>query len=681
MNSFYNSKSCLSSTLFSGGIIARLFILCALLTFIAFSISAQTNTLASGTYYIRKPGTNLYLTRGSTAALTFQAFQSDRSVQRFVFSHESNGRYKIVCESPGSFPGYVNESMAIGAVGSTYDATWHTYTIYYSGANNLYAIQTAENAKNTTSNASTFYVPVNSYSFFAIKDATNVTGKHGVGQAGTTTDAPLSYPFELVPYTATGKTVQNITFNALTTQDIGAADFDPGATASSALPVTYTSSNTSVATIVDGKVHVVGGGYTYIKAVQEGDATYDAAEATQLLKVNFPASLTTYYKFEDNLNDAQGFYPSATAVGIPMYVVGATSGKAISLNGTTDYVKLPSGVASYDAITVAAYVKWNVGGNTTGAPYQRIFDFANNKGNNMFLTPSENSAGGGKIRFGIRLNTGTEQNITTTTAGLLPANTWTHIVLTFSAGSAKIYVNGVAQATNTTTFTIKPSDLGITAENAIGRSQYADKLFNGIIDDFRIYNYALSSSEVATLAATVLPVSLSGAFKAKLQENGSVNLNWTTASESNNSYFILERGDENKDFVKIATVNSKGNSGAYSFTDNNVQNGINYYRLSQVDKDGTSKEIGLEQVSASLAKATIFNIYPNPVKSSSFTINYVDNGAAKVSVKITDLTGNEVYQNVFPVNASGLYTIHSGSLNAGVYVITINNTSKKIIKE
>jgi len=679
MNTFYKSDNSQPlPNLFSEGFMPRLFILGLLFIFSVFGVNAQTTSLADGTYYIRKPGTNLYLTRGSTTALTFQVFQTDRSVQRFVFSVQSNGRYKIVCENPGSFSSYVNESMAMGAATTPYDATLHTYTVYYSGANNLYAIQTAENAKNTTNNASTFYTPVNSYSFFAIKDATNVTGKHGVGQAGTTTDAPVSYAFELVPYTATGKTVQNITFNALTTKVIGAADFDPGATTSSALPITYTSSNSSVATIVDGKVHVVGGGYTYIKAIQDGNATYDAAEATQLLKVNFPSSSTSFYKFEDNLNDSQGFYSSATTPGTPTYATGATSGKAISLNGTTDYVKLPSGVISYDAITVAAYVKWNVGGNTSGAAYQKIFDLGNNRGNYMFLTPSENSAGGGKIRFGLRLNAGTEQTITTTTAGLLPANTWTHIVVTLtSAGSAKIYVNGVEQATNATTFTIKPSDLGITAQNFIGKSQYSDNLFNGSVDDFRIYNYALSSSEIQT----TLPVQLTG-FKAQPVNTGSVLLNWTTASESNNSYFILERRNDNNEFVKIATVNSKGNAGAaYSFTDNNASNGINYYRLSQVDKDGTLKEIGLERVSAPLTKDAIFNVYPNPIKSSSFTLNYADNTAGKVSVKVTDIVGNQVYKNVFPVTASGLYTIQLGSLNAGVYVLTVNNTSKKIIKE
>ncbi|NEU70080.1 T9SS type A sorting domain-containing protein [Spirosoma agri] len=70
---------------------------------------------------------------------------------------------------------------------------------------------------------------------------------------------------------------QTITFNALPTKQVGDADFNPGATASSGLSVSYTSSNTAVATIINGNVHIVGPGSTTITAFQSGDATFAAA--------------------------------------------------------------------------------------------------------------------------------------------------------------------------------------------------------------------------------------------------------------------------------------------------------------------------------------------------------------------------------------------------------------------
>jgi hypothetical protein len=80
---------------------------------------------------------------------------------------------------------------------------------------------------------------------------------------------------------------QTIDFAPLPAKNIGAADFNPGASATSGLPVTYTSSNNSVATIVNNQVHVVGPGVTTITAAQSGDDTYSPASGvSQTLTVS-----------------------------------------------------------------------------------------------------------------------------------------------------------------------------------------------------------------------------------------------------------------------------------------------------------------------------------------------------------------------------------------------------------
>ena len=73
------------------------------------------------------------------------------------------------------------------------------------------------------------------------------------------------------------KMTQTITFGALLPKNVGDADFAPGATADSTLTVAYVSSNTSVATIVGGLIHIVGAGSTDITASQTGDTNYNAA--------------------------------------------------------------------------------------------------------------------------------------------------------------------------------------------------------------------------------------------------------------------------------------------------------------------------------------------------------------------------------------------------------------------
>lgn len=81
---------------------------------------------------------------------------------------------------------------------------------------------------------------------------------------------------------------QTITFAALSKRNLTAPDFNPGATASSGLPVTYTSSNPVVATIVNGLVHVTGVlGSTNIVASQVGDANFHpAVSVTRALTVD-----------------------------------------------------------------------------------------------------------------------------------------------------------------------------------------------------------------------------------------------------------------------------------------------------------------------------------------------------------------------------------------------------------
>src|SRR6185369_6232403 len=84
-------------------------------------------------------------------------------------------------------------------------------------------------------------------------------------------------------------------------------------------------------------------------------------------------------------------------------------------------------------------------------------------------------------------------------SGQLPVNTWTHLAVTLSGTTGTLYLNGNPVATNPN-MTLQPSSLGNTNQNWIGRSQYPDPFLNATVDDFNIYNRALSPAEVAGLA-------------------------------------------------------------------------------------------------------------------------------------------------------------------------------------
>ena len=144
------------------------------------------------------------------------------------------------------------------------------------------------------------------------------------------------------------KAAQSITFGTLSGKTTSDVDFAPGATASSLLTVSYASSNTAVATILSGKIHIVGAGTTTITASQDGDGTYDAAtNVTQTLTVS-AASLTAQTITFDAL--------SAKTVGGATFNLAATASSHL----TVSYSSSNTAVATVSGSTVTI-----VGAGTT----------------------------------------------------------------------------------------------------------------------------------------------------------------------------------------------------------------------------------------------------------------------------------------------------------------------------
>ena len=190
--------------------------------------------------------------------------------------------------------------------------------------------------------------------------------------------------------------------------------------------------------------------------------------------------------FDENTLDSTINLNHGAPYGDITYVDGKTGSKAISLNGTTNFVQLPATIANSQQITVAAWVYWKGGAN-----WQRIFDFGNGEVENMFLTPRADLT---HTRFTIK-NGGGEQQLN---APALPLNNWTHIAVTLSASDARLYINGELAA-QSADITISPADFKPVL-NYIGRSQYSDPLFKGNIDDFMVFNYALPADEIKKIA-------------------------------------------------------------------------------------------------------------------------------------------------------------------------------------
>jgi len=185
---------------------------------------------------------------------------------------------------------------------------------------------------------------------------------------------------------------------------------------------------------------------------------------------------------------------------------------------------------------------------------------------------------------------------------------------------------------------------------------------------------------------TLLPVEFTY-FKG--QKNSTENLlQWATANEQNNDYFVIERSDDGNKFVSIAEVAGAGSSNAanqYTYTDTKTSSGNYYYRLKQVDKDGKftySKVIIIHENS----KTGAAQIYPNPVRASlSVVINNDVKGDGNISVY--DLAGRSVRREIVIKNDKVLNAaINMNDLVPGLYIVEIKigdtyKLTKSILKK
>lgn len=118
---------------------------------------------------------------------------------------------------------------------------------------------------------------------------------------------------------------------------------------------------------------------------------------------------------------------------------------------------------------------------------------------------------------------------------------------------------------------------------------YVQATTNGVDAPMTIFdNNGGSNYQASFLVSSQLPVTLTY-FDAKLS-NQTVELNWSTSSEINNSHFEVQRSYNAKDWATIQKVQGAGNSletQHYQLIDQQPFDGINYYRLKQVDHDGT----------------------------------------------------------------------------------------------
>ena len=268
----------------------------------------------------------------------------------------------------------------------------------------------------------------------------------------------------------------------------------PGAT-----EPTYASSDAKIISVTaQGQLFALAVGSTTVSAIYNG--------TTNNVTVTVSAPVLAHrYSFATDASDSVGS-ANGTLVGGATIVGGQASlpGGVASSDTTAAYVDLPNNLLTN--FTTVTFEAWATD-NDSGA-WARVWDFgtstdgenAPNTGVRFAYITTAN--GGGNVQATIHVNDrGGEASVITARPA---TGQEMHLVWTSDTAnhSSSLYVNGGLVGINKAT-TVSPADLGLTLNNWLGRSQYAsDPTFAGTINEFRIYNGALSPLQVALDAAT-----------------------------------------------------------------------------------------------------------------------------------------------------------------------------------
>jgi parallel beta-helix repeat protein len=173
-----------------------------------------------------------------------------------------------------------------------------------------------------------------------------------------------------------------------------------------------------------------------------------------------------------------------------------------------------------------------------------------------------------------------------------------------------------------------------------------------------------------------LPVELLS-FKAQAKGSTAL-LTWATAMEKNNAAFVIERSKDGKTFEAIGSKTGQGSTlqtTHYDFTDENPNSAVIYYRLKQVDFDGTQTYSAIQVVY--FESSDDVHLFPNPATDE---LNIVLSSDELYDIHVYSNLGVEV-QHLSTTQQNNTYTIRLNGVASGSYIIVLSSANKQITKQ
>ncbi len=380
-------------------------------------------------------------------------------------------------------------------------------------------------------------------------------------------------------------------------------------------------------------------------------------------------------------------------------IAGGKIGKAVQFNGSK-YIQLPNSNNPGNNWTISIWIKSNqsdagfhgiIGSDANVAPC------CINRSAGLWVYQNTKIHGG--FGNGSTWCSWVTGNTITNGAGAV----WHHLVYTYNNTVHNMWVDGVLTYTNNVCV---PSNPAINTIVYIGRR---DNYYTGLIDEIGIskivrsnawitteYNnqsnpatfYTITAEMTANAVCSLLPITLE--YFNAYPRDGYVELNWKTATQINNDYFIIEKSKDAVNWQQIVMTKGLGTSYTpteYIEADYSPYNSINYYRIKQVDTDGEYKYSGIVAVNYSnMVKTKEPIIYPNPLQIKEQLNIQFPSWNDEVLVVLRNMQGEEVFSKIILFEENNLlYGIPiEGNISPGIYLVIASNKrdilfSKKII--
>ncbi len=393
--------------------------------------------------------------------------------------------------------------------------------------------------------------------------------------------------------------------------------------------------------------------------------------------------LVAWYPFSGNANDSSGNGNNGTVNRATLTT--DRFGKAncaYSFNANdSNYISSPSNSFPTKAGTISSWVNFSGAIKNGTPPYDWSTILAYGTRGGLLVNGNINDSQYNKFLQNFVLNNSPTSN------SAITQNVWTHVVETIDGlGNCTFYFNSVnVGGGKISNFT--PASLnGVCNIGKSNNDLIYPWYFNGKLDDIRIYNRALDSSEIYALYreggynGNTLPVMITNIVAINKENN--VEVNWHTTTELNISHFSIQHSTDGTSFTDISTVKAIGSgANSYSFTDNNpINTPVLYYRLGITDKDG--KVTYSQAVLVTLKRKSTISLSPNPTHGL-MTVQLKTNVLFEdVAIFIYDLKGKNVFQrNLKLQRGNTSLSLNISYLQKGLYHLKVSsNIRNEILK-